>query len=220
MSAQKRGQIRVLLVDDHPVVREGVRAYLSSQSGIAVVGDAANAAEALRKAKELRPEVVVLDISLPSMDGGELARRLRKAVPDAKLLAFSIHSSEQYVVRMARCGAHGYVVKDEPTAHLVQAIHRLAQGGLSFPADMADAVLAPESKSAPRRVRPRSLTGREQEVLSLVASGLANKQVAAKLGISVRTVEAHRDHLSRRLGIRSVAGLIKYAIQNGLTSLV
>ncbi|HBL18946.1 MAG: hypothetical protein A2X36_03880 [Elusimicrobia bacterium GWA2_69_24] len=219
MTLRKRGQIRVFLVDDHPVVREGVRAYLSSQKNIVVVGDAANAADALRKAKELRPEVVVLDISLPSMDGGELARRLRKAVPDAKLLAFSIHSSEQYVVRMARCGAHGYVVKDEPTAHLVQAIQRLAQGGLSFPADMTDAILSPESKAAPRRVRPRSLTGREQEVLSLVAAGLANKQVAAKLGISVRTVEAHRDHLSRRLGIRTVAGLTKYAIQNGLTSL-
>lgn len=215
MKGQDEGRIRVVLVDDHPVVREGVRAYLASQKSVSVVGEASDGAEALRLARALCPDVMVLDISLPSMDGGELARRLRRLVPRTRLLAFSIHSGEEYVVRMARCGAHGYVMKDEPTSSLLEAIRRVARGGLSFPPEMADAVLSPSGG----RPRAPSLTAREREVLALVAAGLANKQIARKLGISVRTAEAHREHISGKLRIRTVAGLTKYAIQNGLTSL-
>ncbi|MFA6317704.1 MAG: response regulator transcription factor [Elusimicrobiota bacterium] len=214
----ERSRIKVFLVDDHPIVREGVRSYLAGQGSIAVVGEASDAGEALRKAKAACPDVIVLDISLPSLDGGELARRLRRSVPKAKIIAFSIHASEEYVVRMARCGAHGYIMKDEPTSNLLAAIKRVAAGGLSFPAEMTDAVLSPETG---RTTYPggSSLTSREREVLALVAEGMPNKQIARKLGISVRTAEAHRERLSRKLAIRTVAGLTKFAIRHGLTSL-
>ena len=218
MTSDKSRKIKVFLVDDHPIVREGVRSYLASHA-IAVVGEAADAPEALRKIKKLAPDVVVLDVNLPSLDGGELARRLRRLVPRAKIIAFSIHSSEEYVVRMARCGVHGYVMKDQPTAELLDAIREVAGGGLHFPACMNEALLAPAPKFSLEPRDGASLTGREREVLTLLAEGLSNKGVAAKLGISARTAETHREHLSHKLNILTVAGLTKYAIQHGLTSL-
>ncbi len=214
----KRNKIRVFLVDDHPIVREGVRSYLTGHS-IAMVGEASDAKEALRKVKKLAPDVIVLDVNLPGLDGGELARLLRRLVPKTKLLAFSIHSSEAYVVRMARCGVQGYVMKDQPTAELLNAIKHVSQGGLHFPANMAGALLAPAPKSSPDKPDRVALSVRELEVLTSLAEGLSNKCVAAKLGISVRTVETHREHLSHKLDILTVAGLTKYAIQHGLTSL-
>ena len=173
----------------------------------------------MSKLKTLAPDVVVLDLNLPAMNGGELARRLRQAVPRAKLIAFSIHADPEHVVQMARSGVHGYLMKDAPTAKLVEAIHLVHGGGLSFPSGMSDALLAPELKPADTDASKKALTSREREVLSLLAEGLANKEVARKLGISVRTAEAHREVLSRKLNITTMAGLTKYAIQQGLTSL-
>ena len=213
-----RNKIKVFLVDDHPIVREGVRAYLSSQGSIAVVGDAADHLEALRKLRKITPDVILLDISLPAMDGGELAQRLRQEIPRAKIIAFSIHFTQEYVVRMAHCGVHGYVMKDMATVKLVEAIQHVHQGGLYFPSDMSDAILAPKSKPTLDGTKA-ALTAREKDVLRLLADGLANKEVGRKLGISVRTAEAHREHLSRKLNIMTVAGLTKYAIQEGLSSL-
>ena len=138
MKSDKQKKIRVFLIDDHPIVRDGVRTYLASRD-IAVVGEASDAPEALRKVKKLAPDVIVLDVNLPSMDGWELALLLRRLVPKSKLVAFSIHSSEEYVVMMARCGARGYVTKDQPTAELLKAIKQVARGGLHFPAGMTDA---------------------------------------------------------------------------------
>ena len=218
MKQKKEPKIKVFLVDDHPTVREGVAAFLTKQGSIAVVGEAADDSEALRKLKKLPTDVIVLDINLPGVDGGELAKRLRLTVPRAKLIAFSIHASQEYVVRMARCGVHGYVMKDAPTAKLAEAISRVHKGGLYFPPGMTDAILAPGSKSSSDEAKA-VLTAREREVLVLLAEGLANKQVARKLGISVRTAETHREHLSRKLNIAPIAGLTKYAIQHGLTPL-
>ena len=218
MKRKNKPKIKVFLVDDHPAIREGVGSYLISQGSISVVGEAADDKEALRKLKKVGPDVIVLDINLPGVDGGELAKRLRQMVPRAKLIAFSVHAGQEYVVRMARCGAHGYVTKDAPTAKLIEAIERVHRGGLSFPPGMSDAILAPESHFFSEET-PVALTAREEEVLVFLAEGLANKQVARKLGISVRTAEAHREHLSRKLGIAAIADLTKYAIQAGLTPL-
>ncbi len=217
MTNEKR-KIKVFLVDDHPIVREGVRSYLTSHS-IAVVGEASDAKEALSKVKKLAPDVIVLDVNLPSIDGGELARCLCQLIPKAKLLAFSIHSSEEYVVRMARCGVQGYVMKDQPTAELLNAIKDVFQGGLHFPAGMTDVLSDIALKSSPEQPDSVALTGRELEVLALLAEGLSNKGVAKKLGISARTAETHREHLSNKLNIFTVAGLTKYAIANGLATL-
>ncbi|MDD5209119.1 MAG: response regulator transcription factor [Elusimicrobiales bacterium] len=219
MKKKSQPKIKVFLVDDHPAVREGVRSYLTNQGSVLVVGEASDAREALSKAKKLSPEVIILDVNLPSLDGGELARKLRLTVPRAKIIGFSVHASQEYVVRMARCGAHGYVMKDAPTAKLVEAIQHVYKGGLYFPPEMTDAILAPESKSSSEGEENAVLTTREKEVLTLLAEGLANKQVARKLGISVRTAETHREHLSHKLNIMTIAGLTKYAIQHGMTSL-
>lgn len=142
-------QIKVFLVDDHPIVREGVHTYLTSHS-IAVVGEASDAPEALRKIKKLAPDVVILDVNLPSMNGWELARLLHRLVPKSKIIAFSIHSSEEYVVKMARCGACGYVTKDQPTSELLKAIKRVFQGGLQFPVGTSDALFSPSFKASKR----------------------------------------------------------------------
>ncbi|HBE88492.1 MAG TPA: DNA-binding response regulator [Elusimicrobia bacterium] len=216
MKNKTGGKIRIFLVDDHPVVRDGVRACLSAQAAFEVVGEASDDKEALRKMVKARPDIIILDISLPGLDGGELARRMRQAVPGARIIVFSIHASREYVVRMAHCGAHGYVMKDRPPSELVEAIRQVHKGGLFFPPEMADAILAP-AEAGP--ARGAVLTPRETEVLSLLAEGLANKQVARKLGISVRTAETHREHISHKLNILTVSGLTKYAIQHGLTSL-
>jgi len=213
----KQKNIRVFLVDDHPVVREGVRTFLTQRS-IAVVGDAGDAKEALRKVKALAPDVIVLDVNLPAIDGGELARRLRLFVPKSKLIAFSLHSSEEYVVKMARCGVHGYVTKDQPPLDLLKAIETVHAGGLHFPAGMADGLLA-AAPQPPAGSGGVPLTGREVEVLTLLSEGFSNKGVAAKLGINVRTAETHRENLTHKLHILTVAGLTKYAIAHGLTAL-
>jgi two-component system nitrate/nitrite response regulator NarL len=218
VTPERREKIKVFLVDDHPMVREGVRSYLTNHA-IAVVGEASDAKEALRKIKKLVPEVIVLDVNLPSLDGGELARRLRRLVPKTKLIAFSIHSSEAYVLRMARCGVQGYVTKDQPTGELLAAIKEVVQGGLHFPVDMAGVLLEAGAQSDASLSARSELTDRELQVLTLLAEGLPNKGVAKKLGISVRTAETHREHLSHKLNILTIAGLTKYAIAHGMTSL-
>lgn len=211
-SGEKSGRVKVFLVDDHPVVREGVRTYLTNR-GLAVVGDACDAMDALRRVKKLAPDVVVLDINLPDIDGGELARRLRRLVPNAKLIAFSMHSSVEYVVKMARCGVHGYVTKDQPAGELFDAIQDVCRGGLHFPAGTIDELLTPPETGA----APSGLTTRELEVLTFLSEGFSNKGIAARLGINVRTVETHRENLTHKLNIQTVAGLTKYAILRGLT---
>jgi len=213
---EKRKKIRVFLVDDHPTVRQGVRSYLASRS-VTVVGEASDARDTLRKVKKLSPDVIVLDVNLPLMDGGELALRLCRLAPKCRLIAFSIHSGEEYVVRMARCGVRGYVMKDQPLSELFDAINQVFRGGSHFPRGM-EAILEPGPKSSPGPAGA-ALTGREVEVLTLLADGLSNKGVAAKLGIGTRTAETHREHLSHKLNILTVAGLTKYALQHGLTSL-
>ena len=150
-------------------------------------------------------------------DPGELQNNIRLA-RIAMDSGIWFHASQEYVVRMARCGVHGYVMKDVPTAKLVEAIQRVHKGGLYFPPGMTDAIRAPSAKPAFGE-RSTVLTAREREVLVLLAEGLANKEVARKLGISVRTAETHREHLSRKLNIAPIAGLTKYAIQHGLTPL-
>lgn len=217
-TAGRQTSIRVFLVDDHPVVRAGVRAYLSNHD-IVVVGEASDAKEALRKVKKLAPDVVVLDVNLPTIDGGELARQLRVLVPKSKLIAFSIHSSEEYVVKMARCGVHGYVTKDQPPVDLVAAIETVHKGGVHFPAGMTDALLAGGAGGGAQSHGGVPLTAREIEVLTLLSEGFSNKGVAAKLGINVRTAETHRENLTHKLHILTVAGLTKYAIAHGLTAL-
>jgi len=211
--------IRVLLVDDHTVVREGIRHVLSGTGEFEVVGEAAEGTEAIALTAELQPDVVVLDITLPGKSGLRLVEGLRKASSATRILMLSVHDQTEYVVQSVRAGAHGYLRKDTTPNELRQAIRAVHQGD-SFYSPAA----ARHLTEALRHPPPSSdvsggldaLTGREREVLLGIVRGQTNRQIAGDLGISVRTVESHRDSLMRKLGIRSVAGLTRFAIENGL----
>lgn len=208
--------IRVLLVDDHPLVREGIRLALSAP-GFEVVGEAATGAAGFREAIRLAPDVVVMDISLPDETGLVVAGRLRRAAPATRVMMLSVYHQSEYILEAARVGAHGYLLKDTLPADLREAIRTVAGGGTHF----ATAISGGGAPIAPALPRDAStalgqLTARERQVLIGVAQGLTNKDIAARLGLSPRTVESYRESLIRKLGIPSVAGLTKFALDADL----
>ncbi|HOX56853.1 MAG TPA: response regulator transcription factor [Candidatus Paceibacterota bacterium] len=218
MSAKKQ-IIKVLVTDDHPVVRKGLQSFLSKQGHIRVVGEAADGDEALRKSRELKPDVVLMDISMPGMDGLTVTQVLRKEAPRIKVLVLSVHRNKEAIFRVIQAGAHGYVSKEAPPEHVVKAIDSVHGGEPYFPEETARAVLNEFVAGGGKKEPFSQLTDREREVLVLIAEGKSNKEIADKLGIGVRTIETHRERIMRRLNIHSVAGLTKYAIANGLVSL-
>ena len=205
--------IRVLIADDHAVVREGIRRVLSAP-GFAIVGEAATGTEAIERAAATTPDVVVLDISMPRGSGLQAVERIRAAAPSARILFLSVHDETEYVLETVRKGAHGYVRKDTTPAELREAVRAVHAGDEYFSPVVARHLTAAlrEAGSDPLA----ALSAREREVLELIAAGHSNKQIAANLGISPRTVESHRDSLMRKLGIRTVAGLTRLAIETGL----
>ena len=213
--------IRVLIVDDHAVVREGIRHVLSADPGFAIVGEAANGREAIAKAEELRPDVVVLDLSMPELSGLDAAARIRTATPGASILVLSIHDDEEYVLQSVRAGAQGYLRKDSSPAELRGAIRAVHEGGSFFSAPVArslSSALRNEESADEHREKLALLTARERDVLVDVARGCTNKEIAANLGISVRTVESHREALMRKLGLRGAAALTRFALDSGILS--
>jgi two-component system, NarL family, nitrate/nitrite response regulator NarL len=215
----KKQIIKVLVADDHPVVRKGVQNCLAKQGKIRVVGEAVDGDEALRKARELSPDVVLMDISMPGMNGLAVTEMLRKEAPDMKVLILSVHSNKEYIFRVIQAGAHGYVSKEAPPEELIRAIQTVYEGEPHFSEDIARAALNEFVSSGGKKEPFAQLTVREREVLVLISEGYSNKEIADRLGIGVRTIETHRERIMRRLNIHSVAGLTKYAIANGLVSL-
>jgi DNA-binding NarL/FixJ family response regulator len=213
--------IRVLIADDHAVVREGIRHVLASDIGFEVVGEAANGVEAVALAESLQPDVVVLDLSMPELSGLKAAEQIRATVPDACILVLSIHDHEEYVLQSVRAGAQGYLRKDSSPSELRGAIRALYDGGSVFSAPVArtlSSALRSERLEDDHRGRLDDLTARERDVLVEVARGRTNKQIAGQLGISVRTVESHREALMKKLGLRGVASLTRFALDAGLLS--
>lgn len=214
--------IRVLLVDDHGIVREGLRQVLAADADFDVVGEASNGAQALAIAAREQPDVVLLDITMPGDSGLVVAQKLRQEVPKARVLILSVHDDAEYVLESVRAGAHGYLRKDTTPADLRAAVRAVHSGDAWFSPAVAKRlteVLRSETPMPTPQPTPASLdvlTNREREVLALVARGLLNKEIGGQLGISVRTVEAHRDSLVRKLGIRSAAGLTRFAMEQGL----
>lgn len=211
--------IRVLIVDDHAVVREGIRHVLSSDADFDVVGEAAGGEAAIALAQSLQPDVVVLDLSMPDLPGLEAAPRIRQTVPCAAILILSIHDHPEYVLRSIEAGTQGYLRKDSSPSELRNAIRAVHEGGTFFSASAArhvsDAVgrrAGEESSTA----KSESLTHRERDVLIEIARGRTNKEIAGSLGVSVRTVESHRESLLKKLGVRGTAGLTRFAIGAGL----
>jgi two-component system nitrate/nitrite response regulator NarL len=218
VSATKE-KIRVLLADDHPVVRKGLQSCLSKVERLRIVGEAADGEEALRKALELAPDVVLLDISMPRRNGLSVTQILRKESPSTKILILSVHNNKEYIFRIIQAGAHGYVSKEASPEELLHAIECVYSGETFFSPEIAQAALNQLVTNGGRTEPFSQLTSREREVLVLIAEGQSNKEIANRLGIGVRTIETHRERIMRRLDIHSVAGLTKFAIANGLVAL-
>lgn len=213
------GTIRVLVVDDHAIVRHGIRQVLESGDGFAVVAEAGDGAGALDAATAQLPDVVVLDVSLPGDTGLEVARRLKRAVPATRILMLSVYDNTEYVLEAVRAGADGYLLKDSTPAELRDAIRAVYAGESAFSAATArqlNTALRLEGQRREREDRLAALTAREVEVLRHIVEGRTNKEAAALLGISHRTVETHRENILKKLGVRSVAELTRFAMEMGL----
>lgn len=209
-------RIKLLLVDDHPVVRKGIGSLLSRHEHLSVVGEATDGREALAKAKELLPDIVLLDIDLPGLSGLLVSELLHKDLPQVKVLILSMYQRAEYLTRVLQSGARGYVLKDASPEELVRAIETVNAGESFFSPEVARLALnqfVQENGDGPDLM---DLTNREREVLVLVAEGLSNKEIANHLNVGVRTVETHRERVMRKLGIHSIAGLTRFAIAKGL----
>lgn len=206
-----RPKIRVLLVDDHSLVRQGFRRMLEDDPEIEVIGEATDGHEAVERAKELQPEVVVMDFALPSMNGASATAQILKSLPDTAILMLSMHSEPNYVRSCLDAGSRGYLLKNAKDLELVQAVKDVASGMK---------VLDPRLGAVPETAGERpALTARELEVLQLIVYGKSNKEIAAVLGLSANTVAVHRANLMQTLGIHNTAELVVYAIRNGLASI-
>src|SRR5438309_466202 len=212
-------KITVLLADNHTVVRQGLRALLEAENDMTVVGEAENGRQAVQMAKRLQPDVVVMDIAMPSLNGLEATRQISRESPKSKVLILSSYSDDEYVQQLTDAGASGYLVKQTAAQDLVAAIREAKKGNAFFSPAISKRLLehyrATVNRPAGEAKRPK-LTPRELEVLQLIAEGYANKQIAGELFISIKTVEKHRQQLMHKLDIHDVAGLTRYAIAKGI----
>jgi DNA-binding NarL/FixJ family response regulator len=213
-------KVRVLIADDHALVREGLRALLQAESDIEIVGEAETGRQAVQLAKTLNPDVVLMDIAMPLLGGLEATRQITRQVPSSRVLILSSYSDDEYVHQLAEAGGAGYVLKQSTSADVVRAVREVKKGNAFFsPAiskRLSDHYRETITRGRPVKERADLLTSRETEVLQLIAEGRGNKQIAAELGISIKTVERHRQRLMEKVGIHDVAGLTRYAISKGL----
>ena len=210
--------MQILIADDHELVRKGLRAVLESQPDWKVCAEAVNGRQAVDLAIQLKPDVIVLDVTMPELNGLETTRQIRKLLPKAEVLILTMHESEQLVSEVLAAGAHGYILKADTSRLLVSAIESLARHKPFFTGKVAELVLSGylnDGKIARDAPGPdQHLTAREREIVQLVAEGKSNKEVAVKLGVSIKTVDAHRANLMHKLDFHSVTDLVRYAIRN------
>jgi len=213
--------IRVLLVDDHKIVRDGLRSLIEKQDGIQVIGEAEDGRTALRLADELSPDVVILDIGIPDLNGIEAAKRIVGEHPDIKVIGLSMHSEKRFVSEMLKAGASGYLLKDCAFEELTRGINAVVADEICLSPQITSTVIEDyvDRLATGGTVDPSGLSPREREVLQLLAEGKSAKQIAFLLEVSVKTIETHRQNIMRKLDIYSVAELTKYAIREGLTSI-
>jgi DNA-binding NarL/FixJ family response regulator len=220
--ARASKKLRILLADDHELVRRGIRGLLSVRCGWRVVGEAANGQEAVEKANKLKPDVAIVDVSMPDLDGLQATRQIRELSPDTKVVVLTMHESEQMVRRVLDAGALAYVLKSDLSVNLVEAVKNVSAGRLFLTPRVSEIVLKGFLKHAIQADPPKQpwarLTPREVEIIRRLAEGKANKVIATDLGITTRTVETHRAKIMLKLGVHSLAELIHYAIRHKIFS--
>jgi DNA-binding NarL/FixJ family response regulator len=220
--ARASQKLRILLADDHELVRRGIRGLLSVRCGWRVVGEAANGQEAVEKANKLKPDVAIVDVSMPDLDGLQATRQIRELSPDTKVVVLTMHESEQMVRRVLDAGALAYVLKSDLSVNLVEAVKNVSAGRLFLTPRVSEIVLKGFLKHAIQADPPKQpwarLTPREVEIIRRLAEGKANKVIATDLGITTRTVETHRAKIMLKLGVHSLAELIHYAIRHKIFS--
>lgn len=214
----KSRKIKLLLADDHALVREGIRSSLVRYGSIRVVGEAANGKDAVNKTIELAPDVVLMDVNMPELSGLDATPMIRKQCPATRVIALTVHDNKEYVSRMLRRGASGYVLKDTSPEELVRAIEAVARGEAYFSPQISRIILQDYVHSEPLESRPdaNGLSGREREVLHSIARGHTSKEIAARLNLSVRTVETYRVRIKRKLHARNVAELLQRAREQAI----
>jgi DNA-binding NarL/FixJ family response regulator len=207
-------RIRILLVDDHALVRQGFKLILAAQADMEIVGEAGNGREAIQIAEELRPDIVVMDVAMPELNGIEATRRLVAALPHTRVVALSMHKDSVYVRETLRAGARGYLLKDSPAGDLITAVRSVASGESYLSPGVSNAVLDDYRRHVTNPID--LLTTREREVLQMLAEGKTNKEIAVVLNLSVYTVDAHRGRIMEKLNVHSINELVRFAVRNGL----
>jgi two-component system, NarL family, response regulator NreC len=210
-------KLRILLADDHKIVRDGLRLLIDGQRDMRVVGEAGNGQEALQQARDLKPDVVVMDLSMPKLNGLQATEQLKAEQPAVKVVALTVHEDASYLMQLCKAGAVGYVLKRSAGDDLIQAIRTVAGGGLHFDPALANKALAGRPGDSPRKegLHPGDLSEREKEVLILLAWGYSNKEIAGKLRLSTKTVETYRVRIGEKLGFRSRTEIVQYALRQG-----
>jgi DNA-binding NarL/FixJ family response regulator len=228
MSLETAERIRILLADDHDILRDGLRALYEAVDGVEIVGEARTGREAVEQAERLEPDVVLMDISMPELDGVEACRRIRTHSPDCRVLFLTMHEAEEYLLRSVRAGASGYVIKRTAAGELLAAVRAVAQGETFLSPGVANALAdgrngrATDTTSVSRQHgattddRYATLSGREREILQLVGEGYSNQEIADLLILSVKTVQSHRAAVMQKLDLRDVTHLVRYAVRKGI----
>jgi len=213
-------KLRILLADDHQVVRDGLRLLIESQRDMRVVGEADNGKEALKRARELKPDVIIMDLSMPELNGLQTTERLKAERSKARVVALTVHEDASYLLQLCKAGAAGYVLKRSAGNDLIHAIRTVAGGGLHFDPSLASQALRGQARDPGKGAGPLAaeLSDREKEVLILVAWGYSNKEIARDLALSIKTVETYRVRVSEKLGLRSRTALVQFALRQGWLS--